>query len=251
MSSPSDRYGIIADIHSNLAALRAVLDALAREDIGAVLCMGDIVGYGPDPCEVISALNGLPLPLTTIRGNHDCYALGENTDLIRSSTAEAVEYTRRCLSADDKAFLEGLSEKALCQDRILIVHGSPQCRDDYILSREAAAENYKFFCTNYAGINLCFFGHTHLPMAVGDGKVLHDITPGLTLPLRFMTPYMINPGSVGQPRDGNPHAAYAVLDMAQKTVTFKRVPYDVEETHRRMLDAGLPRYLGDRLRVGK
>jgi len=249
MSSSSWRYGIIADIHSNLSALRAVLDALSHEDVATILCMGDIVGYGPSPSEAIEAL--AKLPLKCIRGNHDRYALGEDSDQIRMATAEAVEYTRRCLSESDKAFLEGLKDTMLYQDRFLLVHGSPRDRDEYILSEEGAVANYRHLRSEYTGIYLCFFGHSHLPTAVGDGKIVHDIPPGYTLTLKSMTAYLVNPGSVGQPRDGNPDAAYAVLDTAEKTVVFKRAPYDVEDTHRRVLEAGLQRHLADRLRVGK
>ncbi|HUT35995.1 MAG TPA: metallophosphoesterase family protein [Planctomycetota bacterium] len=249
MSSNPLRYGIIADIHSNLAALRAVLDALAGEDVGTILCMGDVVGYGPCPHEVIEALE--TAPLHSIRGNHDRYALGENSEQIRPSTAQAVEYTRRCLSPSDNAFLEGLRDTMLYQDRILLVHGSPREPDEYILNQEAAILNHRYLRSQYGGINLCFFGHSHLPTIVGDGKVVYEIDSGYTLKLKFMVPYLINPGSVGQPRDGNPAAAYAVLDTAEKTVTFRRVAYDVEDTQRRIQEAGLPRYLGERLRVGK
>jgi len=243
------RFGIIADIHSNLAALRAVLDALAREEVGTVLCLGDVVGYGPSPHEVIAALG--KVTLQGIRGNHDRYALGENSDQIRAATAEAVEYTRRCLTDTDKAFLTAPQDTLLYQDRILLVHGSPRNRDEYILTQESAVLSYRHMRAEYAGVYLCFFGHTHLPMAVGDGRVAQDLDHGCTIGLKFMVPYLLNPGSVGQPRDGNPDAAYAVLDLAERAVTFRRVPYDVADTQNRMRDAGLPRYLADRLAVGK
>ena len=249
MAASSPRYGIITDIHSNLAALRAVLDALQHENIGSILCLGDLVGYGPSPSEVIAQLRGLPLH--SIRGNHDRYALGEDSDQIRSATAEAVDYTRRSLSPEDLAFLGSLPDWQMFENRILLVHGSPRDRDEYIVSNEFAITNFKYFKSEYAGIYLCFFGHTHLPMIIGDGKVVRQFEPNYVLKLKHMTEYLINPGSVGQPRDGNPDAAYAVLDLAEATVTFRRVPYDIEDTHRRVLAAGLQRHLGDRLRVGK
>jgi len=249
MPSFSPRYGIIADIHSNLAALRVVLDALLRERVASILCLGDIVGYGPDPHEVIKALE--PLSLHCIRGNHDRYALGEESDQIRTATAQAVEYTRGCLLPSDRSFLEPLPETEMFEDRILLVHGSPRNRDEYVVSNEIAVANYRHFRTEYAGMDLCLFGHTHVPLIIGDGKVTREIESGHTLKVKRLTPYLINPGSVGQPRDGNPEAAYAVLDLDDRTVTFKRVPYDIEETHRRVLAAGLQRHLGDRLRVGR
>lgn len=249
MSVYSSRYGVITDLHSNLAAVRAVLDALRRDEVSTVLCPGDVVGYGPSPCEVIDALS--ELPLKCIRGNHDRYALGENSDQIRTATAEAVEYTRQCLRPSDRAFLGALQDSMLYDSRILLVHGSLRDRDEYILSQEAAVANYRALRTDFAGVYLCLFGHTHLPTAIGDGKVLYDLEPGYVLKLRPLAPYLINPGSVGQPRDGNPDAAYGIVDLAERTVTFKRVAYDVEDTCRRIAEAGLQRHLADRLRVGK
>jgi len=249
MPSFSPRYGIIADVHANLAALRAVLDALSREGVAAILSLGDLVGYGPSPHDVVKELESRSIH--SIRGNHDRYALGEDSDQIRTATAEAVDYTRKALSPGDISFLEGLPDSEMFEDRILLVHGSPRNRDEYILSNEFAIANYSYFRAEFAGIYLCFFGHTHVPMIVGDGKVIRLIDDGYTLKLKHMMPYLINPGSVGQPRDGDPEAAYAVLDLGERTVTFHRVAYDVEDTHRRVLEAGLQRHLGDRLRVGK
>jgi len=249
MSWYSSRCGIIADLHSNFAAVRAVLSALAKEEVGTVLCAGDIVGYGPSPCEVIDALRDLPLQ--SIRGNHDRYALGEDSEQIRAATAEAVEYTRRVLTPACHGFLEGIEDTMLYQDRVLLFHGSLRNRDEYILTPEAAVTSLRLLRSDYAGIYLAFFGHTHLPTIIGDGKVLYEIKPSSTVKLKAMTPYIINPGSVGQPRDGNPDAAYAVLDTAERTVTFRRVPYDIDDTCQRVLKAGLQRHLGERLRVGK
>lgn len=249
MAPYSSRYAIVADIHSNLAALKAVLEAISREDVASVICLVDIVGYGPSPCEAIAALR--TVRLHCIRGNHDRYALGENTDNIRTATAEAVDYTRRALGPAEKRFLEELADTQLFDDRILLVHGSPRERDEYILTIEGATANYRYFRSQYAGVYLCFFGHTHIPTVVGEGKVVHDMSPGHVLKLKPLAPYLINPGSVGQPRDGNPDAAYAILDMAERSVTFKRVAYDVEDTRRRVAQAGLQRHLGDRLAVGR
>ncbi|MFP4056660.1 MAG: metallophosphoesterase family protein [Candidatus Brocadiia bacterium] len=245
----SPRYGIISDIHSNLAALRAVLEALEKERVASYLCMGDVVGYGASPHEVIAELDHIPLHC--IRGNHDRYALGEDTDQIRSATAEAIAYTRECLTAADMSFLRGLEDTLMFEDRVLIAHGSPRDRDEYIIANEAAIANYRHFRSEFAGVDLCFFGHTHIPMFIGDGKVIRQIEPGQRFALRRMTPYMINVGSVGQPRDGDPDAAYGVLDLEERTIAFKRVPYDVEDTRQRILDAGLQRHLGDRLRAGR
>ena len=249
MRSFSPRYAIISDIHANLAALRAVLEAIARDGVAAYLCMGDIVGYGPSPHDVVAELDRLPLHC--IRGNHDRYALGETSDEVRAATAEAIEYTRRVLSPHDVGFLESLPDTELFDDRILLAHGSPRDPDEYIISTEMAIANYKHFRDEYGGVYVCLFGHTHVPMIVGDGKVVRQIEPGQTVKLKPRVPYLINPGSVGQPRDGDPAAAYGMLDLDERSFTFCRVDYDVEDTHRRIVEAGLQRHLGDRLRVGK
>jgi len=243
------RYAILTDLHSNLAAVRAVLDDADSEGIASFLSMGDFVGYGASPCEVIQAFHGRSLE--AIRGNHDRYALGEDTDLIRPATAEAIAYTRRVLGQDDLAFLQSLDDTRMVDSRILLAHGSLRDRDEYILSTEVAIANYRILRRDYAGITLAFFGHTHIPLIVGDGKVTREVDPGTVLPLKPMTPYLINPGGVGQPRDGHPEAAYAVVDLAARTVTFKRIPYDIEDTQRRILEAGLQRHLADRLAMGR
>lgn len=249
MRSFSPRYAIITDIHSNLAALRAVLDAVADRGVAAILCLGDLVGYGPSPHEVVKELE--QLPIRCICGNHDRYALGQQSDEVRAATAEAIDYTRQHLTPADENFLRGLPDTMMFEDRILLVHGSPRSRDEYIVAAEVAVANYKHFRAEYAGIDLCFFGHTHVPMLIGDGRVVRQVTPGEPVALKRRTPYLINPGSVGQPRDGNPDAAFGILDLDESTMTFHRVAYDVEDTHRRILEAGLQRHLGDRLRVGK
>ncbi len=249
MRSFAPRYAILSDIHSNLAALRAVLDDIAEQRVAAYLCLGDLVGYGPSPHEVVTELEALPIHC--IRGNHDRYTLGEISDEVRAATAQAIDYTRRALTPADLSFLQRLPDSELFEDRILLAHGSPRDPDEYIVSSEMAIANYKYFRAEYGGVLVCLFGHTHVPMLIGDGRVARQIEPGQTVQLKPRMPYLINPGSVGQPRDGNPDAAYGILDLEQSTFTFRRVAYDVEDTHRRVVEAGLQRHLGDRLRLGK
>lgn len=245
----SPRIALITDLHANLAALRAVLDAIAQEDVGSCLCMGDLVGYGPSPAEVIAELR--TLDAICISGNHDRYTIGEIAAEVRPATREAIEYTRRVLSPEDMDFLRSLPDKQLVDTRILLFHGSPRERDEYILSSEVAIASYKLFRAEYGGVFLALFGHTHIPMIVGDGKVARQIEPNSTIQLKHRMPYLINPGSVGQPRDGNPDAAYGLLDLDADTFTFRRVPYDLDDTCRRIEAAGLQRHLGERLHVGK
>ena len=249
MTSLSPRIALITDIHANLAALRAVLDAIAQERVGTYLCMGDLVGYGPSPHEVVAELR--TLPVTCINGNHDRYTIGEIAAEVRPATREAIEYTRRVLAPEDMEFLRSLPDRLLVDTRVLLVHGSPRERDEYILSSEVAIASYKLFRADYGGVFHGFFGHTHIPMLIGDGKVVRQIDPNSTVGLKFRMPYLINPGSVGQPRDGNPDAAFGILDTEAHTFTFRRVPYDIDDTCKRIVEAGLQPHLGDRLRVGK
>jgi diadenosine tetraphosphatase ApaH/serine/threonine PP2A family protein phosphatase len=249
MSTDSARYGIITDLHANWSALSAVLDALEADGIEQFLCMGDLAGYGPSPHEVVERVRSLPA--ACIRGNHDRYTLGEDTDQIRPATAQAIDYGKQRLDDEDMAFLRSLKDTLLYRDRILLCHGSLRDRDEYIVANDVAIANYTHFRNEYAGVYLCFCGHTHVPLLVGDGRVVRQIEPGQTFELKHRMPYIINVGSVGQPRDANPDAAFGVLDMDENTVTFKRVAYDIEDTHRRVVEAGLQRHLGDRLRIGR
>ena len=249
MAPSNSRVAIVTDPHANLAAVRAVLDDVERQGIARILCMGDFVGYCASPGEVIGAFQ--EREVRAIRGNHDRYTLGEQTDQIRPATAEAIDFTRRTLAPDDLRFLESLGDTLLVDNCILLVHGSPRDRDEYILSTEVAIASHRHLRSEYAGIDLCFFGHTHVPMMIGDSKVVRQIEPNQSFGLKRMTPYLINPGGVGQPRDGIPDAAYGILDLDSRTFTFRRVPYDIEDTQRRILDAGLQRHLADRLALGR
>ena len=240
------RLAVLSDIHANLAALDAVRADLPTVD--EVWVLGDIVGYGPRPNEVIAALQAMGA--RTVLGNHDGAAIGivDPSDFNPDAHA-AISWTADALDGNARAYLASLPEVRR-DGALTAVHGSP--RDpiwEYIVSTAVAAANWAAFDTR-----LCLFGHTHLPIvftATADGDA-HAVAglPGETVaidPGRAL----INPGSVGQPRDGNPAASYLILDLTEGAAEFRRVRYDVAATQRQMLDAGLPPRLAERLSYGR
>ncbi len=238
------RVALISDVHGNLAALDAILSALAPFD--AVWHLGDVVGYGPHPDEVVSRLEAEGA--TGVRGNHDAAAIGEiGTEWFNDAARTAVEWSAKRLSDTAARWLAANPHKRVEGDYTL-AHGSP--RDplwEYVLSPSAAAANLDAFDTPY-----CLVGHTHVPAAYleagGRMAVLapHD---GGTLELDGRRA-IINPGGVGQPRDGDPRASGALLDTAAGTITWRRASYQIGTTQAAMRAAGLPQRLIDRLDFG-
>jgi diadenosine tetraphosphatase ApaH/serine/threonine PP2A family protein phosphatase len=218
---------LLSDIHANLVALEAVLADLPPVD--AIWVMGDTVGYGPDPADTLALLR--ERGATLVAGNHDrAVATGEGLELFNSAARAAAERHRSWLSPADRDALAALPVTLEPADRYAICHGSP--RDplwEYVFDARTAA-----FAMAGIAATRCCVGHTHVPATfrTGDGKL------------------MVNPGSVGQPRDGDPRASYAILDVDRATVDFHRVEYDIQETQRRMRELKLPDMLADRLAFG-
>ena len=250
MSAPATRYLLLSDLHSNREALRAVLARAAGLGCSATILLGDVVGYGPEPNEVIEDVAALP-DLVAVRGNHDRVAVGSDGGGDFNSAARAAAlWTRAALSERSLRFLRDLPRgpRAL-RDGVLISHGSPLDEDQYLLDAESARRSLEG-----RPFDLCFYGHTHLPGAfVGDGRGV-GFEPasgdGVVLALRPAIRYLVNPGSVGQPRDRDPRAAFAVYDADGRRVTFHRVAYDHAETRAKIARAGLPPWLGERLGLG-
>jgi predicted phosphodiesterase len=243
------RVLVASDIHANLAALDAVLrDAGAVE---AVWCLGDTVGYGPQPRECISRLR--QLGALWVAGNHERAATGAiGTSEFNPDAAAAAEWTKGLLAETDAAFLDALPEVAT-EGQFTLVHGS--LRDpiwEYLYSEEAALAHFGIQETPHGLV-----GHTHVPLvAIEDrtaleGCQLFRLRDGETVDLEDGPRTIINPGSVGQPRDGDNRAAYAVYDSDAATVTLRRVEYEINATQTLMMDAGLPRWLIDRLAQGR
>jgi diadenosine tetraphosphatase ApaH/serine/threonine PP2A family protein phosphatase len=239
------RVAILSDIHANLPALDTVLAALGEVD--AVWQLGDVVGYGPHPDEVVARLR--EIGATGVRGNHDVAALGTlGVEWFNPAARRAVEWTARRISPETRAWLEGLPERLELGDMTL-VHGSP--RDptwEYVTTAPDAQANLAAFATPY-----CLHGHTHVPVVWrdDDGHV-ELVRPShgsrLTLDERRL---LLNPGSVGQPRDGDPRASFLVLDTEAGRVTWHRVDYPIAATQADIRAAGLPGWLADRLADGR
>jgi diadenosine tetraphosphatase ApaH/serine/threonine PP2A family protein phosphatase len=243
------RYLILSDIHANLEALDAALAAGPSAD--AVLVLGDLVGYGADPNAVIDRIRGLPR-LTVIRGNHD--KVGAGIDSVRSFNhlaRHAIEWTAAALLPDRKQWLAALPQGPLVvDDMVEICHGSPFDEDVYIFDELDARR-----ALETSSRPLCLFGHTHLPAAFCLDREFEVVGPPrgarFELTLAPGSKYLVNCGAVGQPRDGDWRASFGVLDTDARTVTIRRVEYDVAATQAKILDAGLPDLLAQRLGVGR
>jgi len=241
------RYAILGDIHANLAAFEAVLrDADVRGGFDKIWCLGDMVGYGPDPHECIELL--CRYEHVCIAGNHDWAAIGRmNTSDFNPAAAQACRWTGGQLTRQDKNYLQNLP-LTLCHGDFTLVHGSPREPIwEYLLSVEAAQANFAYFETG-----ICLVGHSHVPLAfkyVNDAAVYEAFGDGASLTLGGDR-LIINPGGVGQPRDGDPRASYAIYDDEANAVYHYRVEYDIASTQKKMEERGLPLPLILRLSEG-
>lgn len=241
------RILVLSDIHSNLAALDAVLMNAPSYD--AVWCLGDIVGYGPAPNECVARVRALDA--LTLAGNHDWAVLGKAPlEHFREIARAALEWTRGALSPENTAWLDTLEPlKVLPEYDMTLVHASPREPIwEYIEDAETALENFPSFTTSS-----CLFGHTHRPIAYwlrAAERVLSTQTLPEAQPYRLQPKLLLNPGSVGQPRDGDPRAAFALLDTDSKRLTYLRVEYDIAATQRAIIAANLPHRLAARLAQG-
>jgi predicted phosphodiesterase len=244
------RYLIISDIHANLTAFKTVLDDAGTlgEDYDFVWCLGDVVGYGPDPNECVELLR--TMPHLCLAGNHDWAALGRlDVRSFNSDARRAVTWTRDTLTADNLAYLEALPTTFVLGN-FTLAHGSPREPVwEYILDPLIASLNFPHFETPY-----CLVGHTHTPVTfiqAEDAIETEMVPPSYDDPVTLNGKrQIINPGSVGQPRDQDPRAAYAFLDMEQGTFEHKRIAYDIEDVQGRMRGHDLPERLIERLKHG-
>lgn len=242
---------VLSDVHANATALAAALTACQGRWNQAV-CLGDLVGYGPDPNEVIDQIR--PLVTAIIRGNHDKAVCGVgDLDDFNPVARSVVEWTRRQLRPDNLRYLEGLPAGPIQVNGLTLVHGAFHDEDEYVFVPEQAREALRA-----APETLTFFGHTHMQ----GGFSYVDAEPHVlaqrprrdaafsTLRLEPASRYLLNPGSIGQPRDGDPRAAFAIVDSQQSVVEFWRVPYDIAAVQERMRQARLPEPLAMRLASG-
>ncbi|HEX75556.1 MAG TPA: metallophosphoesterase family protein [Dehalococcoidia bacterium] len=241
------RYAILGDIHSNLAAFQAVLrDIDIRGGFDKIWCLGDVVGYGPDPHECIGLL--CQCEHLCVAGNHDWAAIGKiDTSDFNPDAARACRWTGQQLTKEDIDYLQNLP-LSLCQDDFTLVHGSPREPIwEYLLSIQAAQDNFAYFKTAF-----CLVGHSHVPLVfecIDNAAVYREFPNEANLTLGESR-LIINPGGVGQPRDGDPRASYAIYDVEARIIYHYRVDYDIAVTQRKMEERGLPLPLILRLNYG-
>jgi len=239
------RYAILADIHANLEALQAVLEDTRQQNCTHYVCLGDVVGYGANPKECLDLIKSMNMPV--VKGNHDEYiSVDDDPEGFNDAAAEAVTWTRAQLTPEDRKWLRELKYFRLVAN-FSIVHATldaPQ-RWGYVFEKLEAAASF-----TYQNTQVCFFGHTHVPVAfVRDTTVRGGtyskfrVEPGKK--------YFVNVGSIGQPRDGNPKAAYVIYDMAQQTIELRRLDYDIASAQKKIRAAGLPERLAARLALGR
>ncbi|HYC89694.1 MAG TPA: metallophosphoesterase family protein [Thermoanaerobaculia bacterium] len=241
---------VVSDLHANLEALRAVMARVRRKKYEVVLCLGDFVGYGAQPNHVLDTMRTLRGRKVYIRGNHDRVAAGlDDAEGFNNAAKTAALWTRDRLSAPNRRFLRDLTVGPVIHQGVMLCHGSPYDEDEYVFNVHHAAQILALFEAPFI-----LFGHTHLPavfsidphMNVRGFAVRDEATVKLEPGLR----YLINPGSVGQPRDRNPAASCVILDTDKRSVQFFRVEYDIAKTQSTILKAGLPQILASRLQFG-
>lgn len=240
------KYAIIADIHANLEALQVVLEDIKTQACTHVACLGDVVGYNANPKECLDIIRGMNIPV--VKGNHDEYCSTEN-DLegFNPHAAEAINWTRDQLTPDDRQWLRDLKYMRLVTS-FTLVHATldqPQ-RWGYVFDKLAAAASF-----TYQNTAICFFGHTHVPLAfVRDAGQVKGGTYS-KFKIEPAKKYFINVGSVGQSRDGVPKATYVIYDMQEQSIELRRLDYDMATTQKKILEAGLPARLAERLALGR
>jgi predicted phosphodiesterase len=243
------RYLVISDLHSNLEGLEAVLgDSKGQYD--RIICCGDLAGYGPNPNEVIdwSRAN----LSAAIRGNHDRACAGmENLEWFNPVAQAATRWTIEQLTPENLEYLRSLPAGPLAIENFMVVHGSPLDEDEYLISANDARNVF-----GYMDTNLVFFGHTHLQCGFGwKGGRQYSLPRAANhevwLRAESDSAWLVNPGSVGQPRDGDARAGYALFDSEANEILLRRVPYDSERTRLKIEAAGLPPVLGSRLAIGR
>jgi predicted phosphodiesterase len=239
------KYALVSDIHANLEAFTAVLDVIEKEECEKIVCLGDIVGYGANPRECIELVQ--ERGMASIAGNHDFACIGKtNINYFNSYAKEATLWTRKITTDDDKEFLNGLPLVDY-HENFTVVHGtlySPELFD-YIQTTYDA-----YLSLQLLESQVCFLGHSHVPITFFQGDLI-SYTLNPSIKIEDDVKALINIGSVGQPRDDNPRASFATYDTEKRQVDIHRVEYDVEKTMKKILKAGLPPPLAERLKYGR
>lgn len=240
------RYALISDIHANLEAFKAVLQEIEARGTDQTVCLGDVVGYNASPnecCEILRARN-----IPTILGNHDAVACGiEEPWGFNPVALAAAMWTREALTKDNYDWLRSLPD-ALHFGDFVAVHGAPKNRNTYLFTWEDILPHLGFL--EEQNTDLCIMGHTHSP-GIFSADGVYTVDDDYKFSLGENKRFFINPGSVGQPRDGNPQAAFGILDTKTREYEQVRIDYTFEEAARKVVEAGLPPFLAERLALGR
>jgi len=244
-------YAIISDIHSNLEALEATLERIEKIRVDEILCLGDLVGYNANPNECVKIIRDRATKV--IMGNHDraCSGIEEPT-FFNEYAKEAVFWTRKQISKETQDYLKSLKDTFTFNEEFLMVHGSPRDPDEYILGVQSASENLRYLAKNLSKIKICFFGHTHVKAfysLTGKSGITSETSEGTIFSKEGN--FLINPGSVGQPRDRDPRGSFIIFDSEKRLVRYEPVSYDIEKTASKVIKAGLPGFLAERLFEGR
>jgi predicted phosphodiesterase len=243
------RYAIISDIHSNLEALEVVLREIDRIGVDRIVCLGDLVGYNADPNECVRILGDRGV--SSLMGNHDASACGLEEPLDFNPIARAaILWTRRVLEPGHQDLLGSLPEEGSLNGGVRLAHGSLLHRDHYLASHSDVMENILRMREARPEIRVLFFGHTHIQIAFAYDGTRLDTVSSPKFSIQEDKLYLINPGSVGQPRDKDPRSGFLLFDEASQTVEFIRLPYNVRACSEKIVSAGLPTALADRLHTG-
>lgn len=221
-------------------------DALA---VDKIICLGDVVGYASSAKECVDLVRSRCD--VVIQGNHDASIAPPRNSSMRPEAVAALEYSQKILPQEDIDWLLNLPHPQLVDDLFVAAHGSPSNRDAYILDHDSANINLDFMAKEYFGKNICFFGHTHLPMVLAAGGAKTHFTEGGDVQLAYDKVYLVNPGSVGQPRDKTPEACFCIYDTTCDLLTFLRAKYDIKKEQQRIIAAGLPEKSSNRIAIGR
>lgn len=239
------RTAIFGDIHANLEALEAILEDAAGQGVTDYVCLGDVVGYNADPVACLNMIRDMDCP--TVKGNHDQDASEDHSlDSMNPVAALALQWTREQLDDDQRLWLKKLRMVRQVSD-YTIVHSTldQPVHWNYVTNRFDAMSNFSYQFTQ-----ICFHGHTHVPRVYVKSDKVREV-PAESIAIEANSKYFINVGSVGQPRDGDPRACYAIIDSNHKLVVFRRVEYDIRKTQQKIREAGLPEMLAERLQEGR
>jgi predicted phosphodiesterase len=239
------KYAIIADIHANLEAFQVILDDAQKQKVTHYACLGDVVGYNANPKECLDIVCKMNIPC--VKGNHDEYCSTDDAlEGFNPAAAEAVHWTRKQLSGKERQWLYDLKYTKIVAN-FTLVHATLDApeRWGYVFDKLAAAASFP-----YQNTQVCFFGHTHVPVAFMRDTVVRGGTYS-KFKIDPAKKYFINVGAIGQPRDNNPKSAYVVYDMDEGTIELRRLEYDIPTAQKKIRAAGLPERLAERLAVGR